>query len=213
MLGTVTYNVAVDLLNLVLPANRPTDVMILNAIFGGVIMGFGAGLIYRAGGTAGAGGILSLLLRKWKGWPIKVGTVVANFAIIGLAALVFGWDAALYALIAFYVSGAASDFTLEGPAVIRTALVITDHAEPVAEALTHELGRGVTQWQVRGAHRNEEHTALYCTVTRPQIARLKDLVARADPKAFVIIAQGREALGEGFEPLEKERPAVSDVDG
>ncbi|HEX6384586.1 MAG TPA: YitT family protein, partial [Anaerolineae bacterium] len=172
----------------------------------------GGGLIYRAGGTAGAGGILNLTLQKWRGWPIRLTTLATNGLIIGLAGLVFGWEAAMYAFISFYVSGTLADFVLEGPDVVRTALIITAKADPVAGALMGRLGRGVTRWNVTGMHSNENHAALYCTVTRPQIKDLKNTVAWADPDAFVIIGQGREALGEGFRSLEPDMPVVEDVE-
>ncbi len=209
--ATGVYNLSVDLLAPLMPAGGVTQDMVLNAVFGGVLLGIGIGLIYRAGGTAGAGGVTNRLLQAWQGLPIKITSLYSNSAVIALAGAAFGWEAALYALISFYVAGSTADFVLEGPAVIRTALIITDEPARVAQALMNELGRGVTRWEVEGMYTHAAHSALYCTVTRPQIHALKRIVGRVDPDAFLIVGQGQEALGRGFRELEPPQPAVEQV--
>jgi len=210
--ATLVYNVAVDLSAPFFPGNGLTNDMILNALYGGVVAGIGVGLIYRAGGVAGAGGISNRLLHDWFGLPFKMTGLFTNSLVIGLAGLVFGWEAILYAIIAFYTTGTLADFVLEGPDLVRTALIITDKPDQVAEGIITILGRGVTSWKVYGMYANKEHTALYCTVTRPEIRSLKNLVADTDPQAFVIIGQGNEALGRGFRRLESHPPVVEDID-
>lgn len=210
--ATVVYNLGVDALGLFLPKSGLTDQMILNAVFGGVVTGIGSGLIYSVGGSAGAGGILNLLLNQRMGWPIKVNSMVSNSVVILFAGIVFGWAPAMYAVITFYVSGAVADFVLEGPDVIRTAIIITDQPEYVSSYLMEELHRGVTHWKVEGMHSRETHSALFCTIGRHQIRDLKNAVAWADPKAFVIIGPGHEALGKGFRRLKPEPRLVTDLD-
>lgn len=211
-LAAAVFNAAVDLLAPYTPSIGITDEMILNSVFGGVVLGAGVGLIYRAGGAAGAGGVLTRLFQKSFGLPIKVSTLYANGSVIALAGFLFGWEAAMYALISFYIIGTVADFMLEGPSVVRTALIITDRAPEVAEALMAELGRGVTRWTVEGMYTHRPHGALYCTVTRPQIHSLKQIVSLRDPEAFVIIGQGHEALGRGFRELEPQEPIVEEVE-
>jgi uncharacterized membrane-anchored protein YitT (DUF2179 family) len=209
--STLVYNLGVDVLAPYLPLGGVTDEMILNAVFGGVTLGIAIGLIYRGGGTAGAGGVVNRLLQVRFGLPLKLATLYTNSAIIALAGLVFGWEAAMYALISFYISGTVADFVLEGPSVVRTALIITDQPNSLAQRLIQELGRGVTRWSVEGMYTNEPHAALYCTVTRPQIHTLKSIVARVDPNAFVIIGQGHEALGRGFRELNPQPPVIEQM--
>lgn len=211
VIATVTYNLSLDLMSPFLPAGGLTNQMILNAIFGGVLGGIGVGLIYRAGGTAGAGGVVTRVLHRRWGWPIRFTKLFTNSFIIALAAFVFGWEAAMYALISFFVSGATADFVLEGPDVVQTALIITDYPDRVAHALMDRLHHGVTRWAVQSGTAEKDHTALYCTVERPQINALKNIVAAADDEAFVIITQGHEALGKGFRPVEWAPPAVENI--
>lgn len=123
--------------------------MIVNAIFGGVVTGIGAGMVYSAGGTAGGGGVINRLLQTWLSWPYKLVTLYTNGLVIALAGVIFGWEAAMYALITFFVAGTLADFVLEGPDVVRTVLIITDQAEEVSKQLMDQLGRGVTRWTVR----------------------------------------------------------------
>lgn len=210
-ISTVIFNFGVDLTAPYLPAGGVTDEMILNAIFGGVTLGIAIGLVYRGGGTAGAGGVVNRLLQDRWGLPFKMTTLYTNSAIIALAGLAFGWEAAMYALISFYITGTVADFVLEGPSVVRTALIITDQPNPLADRLIEELGRGVTRWTVEGMYTKEPHAALYCTVTRPQIHTLKQVVGRVDPNAFVIIGQGHEALGRGFRELNPQPPVIETV--
>lgn len=210
--AVLIYNISVDVLAPYTPTAGLTHEMILNAIFGGVVLGAGVGLVYRAGGASGAGGVLTRLLQKSLGLPVKVSTLYANGIIITLAGFLFGWDAAMYAFITFYIIGTVADFVLEGPSVVRTALIITDRASKVADGLMVELGRGVTRWKVQGMYTHRPHQALYCTVTRPEIRSLKQIVSLRDPDAFVIIGQGHEALGRGFHELEPHEPIVERVD-
>lgn len=211
LIATVTYNVAVDLIQPWIPAGGLTDEMILNAVFGGIIGGAGVGLIYRAGGTAGAGGVLTRLLRQWRGWPIKMNKLITNSAIIVAAGFVFSWEAAMYAVISFLVSGTMSDFILEGPDVVQTALIITDRPDGVIRAIVERLDRGVTRWPVRGGHTDHAHTALYCTVSRPQISALKQVVAQVDGEAFMIVFRSHEAVGQGFKAHERQPPIIETV--
>jgi uncharacterized membrane-anchored protein YitT (DUF2179 family) len=209
--ATLTYSVGIEIIAPFFPANGLTDVMILNAIFSGLVGGLGAGLIYRAGGTAGAGGVINRLLRQVFGWPVKFGQLFSNSFVMGLAGIVFGWEAAMYAVISFFVSGSTADFVLEGPDVVQTALVITDKPQRVAHSLRDELKRGATSWQVENPQSGKVQTALYCTVTRPEINILKNEVAWADKDAFVIIVPGHEALGRGFRSVQWQPPSMQKI--
>lgn len=209
--AALTYNLSVDVIGRWLPAGGITDEMILNAVFGGVVIGVGLGMIYRAGGTAGAGGIVKRLIQKWTGMPLSAVGLITNGAVVSVAGAVFGWEAALYAVISFYIAGATADYVLEGVSVVKTAMIVTDKPQAVADALIESIGHGVTAWNVEGKYTGQAHTALYCTVMRPQINDLKNAVAHTDPDAFVVIGQGHQALGEGFRRLKSKPPALEDA--
>ena len=122
------------------------------------------------------------------GDPLIPGLVLA-------ASLVFGWEMGLYALISLFVWGLATDFVLEGPSVVRTAFIVTDAPQAVADALLGELHLGVTAWPAEGMYTETEHAVLFCTFSRPHARTLRRIVSEVDPKAFLVIGHGHQASG------------------
>ena len=126
--------------------------------------------------------------------------MIDGFVIIAMG-LAFGWERALYGLIMVFVMGLASDYVLEGPSRTRTATIITSKREELIPALLEELGRGLTFWEGFGGYTEESRTIILCTVYRPQVNELKQIVHRIDPTAFVVIDTTQQAIGEGFSRL------------
>jgi len=197
----VTYSLSVDLLAYILPQEGLTDDILLNALYGAVVAGFGYGLVYRARGTSGGSDILARILNHWRGVSMSASYLMVDSAVILGAGLVFGWKEALYALITLYVSGLVAETTLEGPRTVRTALIVTAQPKLVSQRILEDMSRGVTIMPGTGAYTGAERPVLYCVVTRAEVAFLKSIVNEADPKAFMVIGQAHEALGEGFQPL------------
>ena len=197
----ITYSVAVDVLVFFLPENGLTDDIFLNSLYGAVVAGFGYGLVYRGRGTSGGSDILARILNHWRGVSMSASYLMVDSAVILGAGLVFGWKEALYALITLYVSGLVAETVLEGPRTVRTALIVTAQPETVSERILEDMNRGVTKMSATGAYTGADRPVLYCVVTRAEVAFLKSIVNEADPKAFMVIGQAHEALGEGFQPL------------
>jgi uncharacterized membrane-anchored protein YitT (DUF2179 family) len=193
--AVVLYSLGVDVMTHWLPASGITDNVLLNALYGGVVGGLGTGLVYRGGGTTAGSGTLSRIIQIKTGIPISQIYLFIDGGIIFVAGLVFGWEAALYALITLFVWGLATDYVLEGPSVVRTAFIVTDEPEAVARAVLDELRLGVTAWPVEGMFTKSQHTILFCTVTRPHEPRLRAVVAQADPQAFIVTGHGHQASG------------------
>ena len=105
---------------------------------------------------------------------------------------------ALYAMVSLYVAGATTDYVLEGPAVIRTAVIVTDRPREVSDAILTEMERGVTAWEAKGMYTEHAHTILYVTISRAQVNELRRLVTTVDPTSFIVIGQGHSAYGHGF---------------
>lgn len=183
-----------------------TDDLLLNTIYGGIVGGIGGGLIYRAGGTMGGTGIIGRIIQKKTGQPLSQVYFYTDGFIILLAGLLFGWDIALYGFLMLFLNGLASDYTLEGPSSARTATIITNYPQAVIDELMVHLHRGVSFWEVTGGFTGQKRYLVLCTVTRPQVGEVKQLVAKADPHAFVTIGVSHEAMGAGFTPM----PAATD---
>jgi uncharacterized membrane-anchored protein YitT (DUF2179 family) len=196
--ATVLYSVLIDVLSPILAGQILSQDRLLNALYGGIVGGVGGGLVFRAGGTLGGTSTLGRILQEKWGIPLSSSTLYTDTIVIGFAGLVFGWEGALYAIVTLFVGAAVADYVLEGPSVIRTATIITDHPLDVSDAVMQELGRGVTAWEGRGMFTSQAHSVLFVTIGRQQVNRLRALVLKADPQAFIVIGQGQIAYGRGF---------------
>jgi uncharacterized membrane-anchored protein YitT (DUF2179 family) len=205
ILTVLIFSAATDLFLLYLPGLLPayplTGDILLSAIYSGLIGGVGGGLIYRAGSTIGGTAIVGRIIQQKTGVPLSQIYLYTDGMIVLTAGAVFGWEIALYAMLTLFLGGLASDYTLEGPSSVRTATIITNQPEVLSQALIKGLGRGVSQWQITGAYTGEAHAMLICTIYRPQVNDLKQIVGSVDPTAFVTIGIAHQAFGAGFGPL------------
>ena len=202
--AVATFSLFLDLLTYFIPAAGITDDILLNSLYGALVCGIGFGIVYRGQGTSGGSDILARILNRWRGIPITQSYMIVDTAVIIAAGFIFGWKEALYALITLYVSGIVTETAAQGAQVVRTALIITQKPERVADEILNSLARGVTMLHGKGGYTKTERTVLYCVVTRSETIRLKRLILDIDPDAFMVIGQAHEALGEGFTPLDKE---------
>jgi uncharacterized membrane-anchored protein YitT (DUF2179 family) len=206
VVAVAAYSLFTDLVLLLpfFPKNGITDDLVLNSLYGAVISGIGYGLVYRAQGTSGGSDILARILNRWRGIPMTQSYLMTDTLVILAAGFVFGWKQALYALIVLYVSGLVVDSTLEGAGTARTALIVTGQTEKVAGRILSEMERGVTILNGTGAYTGTARPVLYCVVNRSEVQQLKTIVHELDPKAFMVIGQAHEALGEGFQAFRKQ---------
>lgn len=207
MLAVLVFSIATDLFITFLPAiltEYPiTTNMLLSAIYAGLVSGIGVGIIYRAGGTVGGTGIVGRIIQQKTGIPLSQVYLYTDGVIILAAGFVFDWEIALHALLTLFLNGLASDFALEGPSTVRTVIIITDRPEALNQALMTGLRRGVSYWQITGGYTSQTHFMILCTIYRPQVIELKQIVASVDPRAFVVIGNAHQALGSGFIPLRR----------
>ena len=201
VLSILAFAVFTDVLVLFLPVEGVTDDLVLNTIYGGLLLGIGLGMVYRGRGTSGGSDILSRILNRRFNMTISQAYLLTDSLVVLGAGFVFGWTKALYGLVLIYVSGLAAETALQGTNVIRSAMIVTTQTEAIAQAIMQDLERGVTILSGTGAYTGEPRNVIYCAVSRMEINRLKILVHDIDPKAFMVIGQAQEALGEGFTPL------------
>ncbi len=190
----VTF-IAIDVLEPILPATGASHDPLLNALYGGVVTGIAAGLVIRAHGNIGGTGILARVLQRRTGIPMGQVYMMTDGVIVALMGAVFGWERALYSLVALFVNGLATDYTIEGPSIVRTVFIVTDQPEAVATAVQLRLRTGVTAWQGEGMYSRGERTVLFCTVNRTEVRELTRIVREADHKGFLVVGQGHRALG------------------
>jgi len=201
-LAVTGFSFFTDMLGVFLPPEGIVHDLFLNCLYGAVALGVGLGLVYRGKGTSGGSDILGRILNEKIGISISMAYLITDSIVILASGLVFAWENALYALAVTYVSGLVAEMVLEGTSVFRTALIITSRPEEVARKIMTDLERGVTILNATGAYTHAERPVLYCVVTRPEVSRIKAIVKEVDPRAFMVIGQAHEALGEGFRPLQ-----------
>lgn len=172
---------------------------ILATIFGAVIAGVGMGLILLSKATTGGTDMVATIVQHY----VRHYSVVQIMQILdGLVVLcgfyVFGIRAALYAIVAIFITTKVSDNLMEGFKFAKVAYIISDKHELVAKHILEDLDRGLTGLKAKGMYSGEDKCMLYCVVSQKELVELKEMVAEIDPEAFVIVTDAREVLGEGF---------------
>ena len=171
----------------------------LSAVFGGVITGIGIGFVVLAKATTGGTDMVSALIQKYVRHYSVVQILQVIDGMVVLAGLyVFGLKPALYAIVAIFITSKVSDALMEGMKYSKAAFIITDYYKEIADAIMTQLDRGLTGLDATGMYSGDKKTVLYCVVSKKEIVELKDIVAKIDPKAFVIVTDAREVFGEGF---------------
>ncbi|KEO84529.1 YitT family protein [Tumebacillus flagellatus] len=195
LIGVAFMSVFVSLL---VPVEALTVDPLLAAVFGGVLMGIGVGTIIRYGGSLDGTEIVAILLTRKL--PFSVGEIVMffNIFILGSAGFVFGWDHAMYSLIAYYIAFKMIDITVEGLDQSKSVTIIAESPEDISDAIQYRLGRGVTHIYGKGGYSGEDKELLYVIVTRLELAKLKSIVLEIDPQAFIAIEHVSDVTGGRF---------------
>ena len=198
--ATVLVSVFVDGLKPFLPVY--TEDKLLSAIFGGLLAGGGLVLVFLRGATTGGTDILARLLQLK--WPyLSFGRLIlgVDMLVVILGGLIFhSLDSVLYASILIFVSSKVIDTVLYGTGNGKLMMVITDEGDEIAEAVTKSMKRGITVLPGKGGYTGGDKDVLMCAVRRNELYRLRALVRRYDPNAFMMITEVGEILGEGFQP-------------
>lgn len=197
-------NAAIDGLNLLF-VFQPMD-PVLAVIFGGGVMGVGLGLVFAQGATTGGTDIVVKLLKlKWPWLPTGKLVMIPDTAVMLLVSVTFGQSSALlYGLIQLYACSRAMDTVLYGAVDSRVAYIISDHWQEIANTLLREQDRGVTLLQAQGAYTGVEKQVLMIAFKQKEIVDMKRRVYELDQKAFLIVCDARDVLGNGFSPYRRE---------
>ena len=172
---------------------------LLAAVFGSVLGGTGIGLVFSVSSSTGGTDVLGAILHKYfRHYSIAQIIMVIDGAIVLLGALIYGIEAALYSTIAVFLASKVMDGVLEGFKFAKLAFIISDNYIEIANTVMEDMERGVTGLSARGMYSNAEKQMLVCAVSQKEIITLMDIVAKKDPKAFMIVTDAREVLGEGF---------------
>ncbi|ASS73904.1 hypothetical protein CIG75_02210 [Tumebacillus algifaecis] len=195
LLGVLVMSIGTSLLHNV--SELTTDPL-LASVFGGIILGIGVGMVIRYGGSLDGTEIVAILFNKKT--PFSVGEIVMfmNFFILASAGFVFGWDHAMYSLIAYYIAFKMIDLTIEGFQESKSVWIISDRHREIGNVLQARLGRGVTYLNGEGGYTGDDKKVIFCVVTRLEEAKLKLIVEEIDDQAFLAIGSIAEVRGGRF---------------
>ncbi len=182
------------------------DDLTLAALFAGAFIGVGLGMIFRYGGTTGGADIIAKLGLKYFGWSMGRTMFIFDACVITSSLIYLNYREAMYTLLAVFIAARVIDFLQQGAYSAKAAFIISDQAPKIAAAILAEMERGATVLSGQGSFTGSEKKILYCVVGRRELVRLKKVVERTDPHAFVTVSDVQEVLGEGFTLDENKKP-------
>lgn len=179
------------------PVDSITKDILLASVFGGILLGIGVGLIIRNGGSLDGTEIIAIILDRTTGFSIGEIVMFFNLFILSSAGIVFGWDRAMYSLIAYFIAFKVIDTVVEGLDEAKSVYIVSEKHQEITDALLARLGRGVTLLQGEGGYKGEATKVIYVVVTRLEVAKLKSIVQGFDEDALMTVGSV-EATGKRY---------------
>ncbi|WP_176223930.1 YitT family protein [Thalassobacillus devorans] len=171
---------------------------LLAALFAGLAVGMGIGLIFKAGGTSGGTTILARLLNQWLGWSVGSAMLIIDIAVIVGSSFVIGKEKAMYTLIAVYVGAKVIDAIVEGTEERSAVMIISDKNEEILQVVMDKMSRGVTVLEARGGYSQADKNVLYIVINKREIVQLKKLVEDIDPDTYITLHRVQEIFRRGY---------------
>jgi uncharacterized membrane-anchored protein YitT (DUF2179 family) len=181
------------------------DDVLLSCIFGGVLVGFGLGLIFRSKATSGGSDIVAMIFAKYTRLPLGMLMIYVDSVIVLLGLIVFAdWKIPLYSWVVIFITGKVIDAVIQGISYEKMLLIISEKPEEIRNKIIKDLNRGGTYFHGQGMYNEEEKRIIYTVVNRRELVMLKEFIKHTDPRAFVSVVDASEILGNGFRKLEEE---------
>lgn len=180
-----------------------SDEIIINAIFGGVFVGIGIGLIIRVGGTTAGTTILARMTNKFLGWNMSYGLLFFDLIVVFSSYFIIGAEALMLTIMMLYIGTKVMEFVIEGINTQKAVTIISKKPNEIADQVSTKMNRGVTVLAGHGYYTKEQKEVLYIIISRQEVIKLKNIVKKVDPSAFIAIHDVRDVFGEGFIELSK----------
>ncbi|UOR10525.1 YitT family protein [Halobacillus amylolyticus] len=174
------------------------DDTLLAALFAGLAVGLGLGLIFRSGGTSGGSAILARLGNQYLGWSIGKGMLVIDIAVIVGSAFIIGQEKAMYTLISVYVGAKVIDVVVEGANERTAVMIISNHPNEVLDAVTNKMARGITVLDGKGGYTGSQREVLYLVINKHEIVPFRKIILNIDPDAYVTVHGVQEIFRKGY---------------
>lgn len=197
LVGTFTFSISIDLLD---KLNPLTQDRFLACIYGGIIIGLGTAIILKANSSTGGSDLISHIVKEYNS-NIRMSNVITiiDIGIVTLNVLFFKEiEIGLYSAIAIYLMGKIIDIVFEGIYFTKLLIIISNKSQEISEEVGDKVRKGTTGLFGKGMYTNENKLILLCAASRGEVAKVKQIAKKIDPKSFVIIANAREVMGLGF---------------
>lgn len=196
VLGSILFPVLVSLTSDIgVYIKIDTEQLLLLSVFGGVVYGFGAGLIYKAGFTTGGTDIINQILSKYLKTSMGRSMLYCDGTIVLLTAFIFGPTHFMYSIITLYVISFMSDRVILGVSDSKAFYIVTEEEEKIKEYIIKYLNHGVTEIKAKGGYTNDNQSILMCVLPTKDYYRLKEGITTIDHKAFFVVTDSYEVFG------------------
>ncbi|WP_430812199.1 MULTISPECIES: YitT family protein [unclassified Carboxylicivirga] len=206
ILGMVLTTIFMDGLTYFIGANDPlglTDDLLLSCVFGGIVIGLGLGLIFKAKATSGGSDIVAMILAKYSRISVGQLLIIVDSVIVLIGLIVFkDWKIPLYSWIVIFITGKVIDITIDGLNYERALLIVSDKHALIKDKILNTLERGGTYLNGEGMYSGDAKRIIFTVVTRREVSALQAMIKTIDPEAFMAIMETSEIIGEGFKSLE-----------
>jgi uncharacterized membrane-anchored protein YitT (DUF2179 family) len=204
IVGFILTSVFIDGITFLRPDGNAAlvDDILLSCVFGGVLIGFGLGLIFKSRATSGGSDIIAMIIAKYTKMQLGKLMIYVDSTIVLLALVAFkDWHIPLYSWVVIYITGRAIDITIEGADYNKALLIISKKHAEIKHKLLYDLERGGTYLRGEGMFTGEEKQVIYTVVSRREVTILEEFISKIDPEAFITVMDAKEILGEGFQSL------------
>lgn len=197
IITTILYSIFIDIFSKIPPL---TDDRFLASIYGGIIVGLGLALIFKAGSSTGGTDLIAYIVQSYKnGFKISNILVILDIFVVTLNLIFFKQiEIGLYSTIGIYIIGKMLDVVFEGINFSKMIYIISEKYEDIADKITQDMHRGLTGFYGKGMYTNKEKTIILCVTNRRNVIFIKNIAQEIDPYAFIIITDAREVYGLGF---------------
>ena len=188
--------------------------VLLSAIFGGVVMGIGIGLVMRSGANTGGTDIVAQILARFTQLSMGSALFMVDALVIGASGFIFSLEMALYATITVFITGAVIDRVVLsfGTSSAKTVFIVSEKLEIIQKEILEQLGHGGTILSGVGMYTGLNRPVIMTVIANRKVSQLTNIVHETDKQAFMVVQEAYKVLGEGFSPIQEAAWAgLSDV--
>lgn len=197
IIGILSFSITLEISNLI--NYTITGDLLVCALYGGFIFGFGTGLVLRYNGSTGGSDMLASIIRS-RSNLLSTGQIImiCNVVVLALSVLVYGANSLLYSIITIFIASQVTDIVINGAKGVRAYYIISDKKDELSEKIYSDINRGLTAMKITGVYSKKEKNMLLCLINKYSAPMLKKIVYEIDPNAFIFSTSVADVVGRGF---------------